>query len=83
MRLPSRVTEVVASSSALGFYLVFSDENLAKQWQENLMVWKFFMNSKRKLYVKRDRNQQGVGKLLGMEEYSGRFIGVAIQSGHS
>lgn len=80
MRLPSRVTEVVASTSALGFYIVFSDENLAKQWQDNLLIWKFLRNSKRKLYVDRDLSQKGVGQLLGMSKYSDRAPGRASYS---
>ncbi|KAI1372343.1 hypothetical protein F4677DRAFT_265645 [Hypoxylon crocopeplum] len=41
LRLPSRVTEIISSTSCGGFCLCFSEEVLASQWQEALLVWKF------------------------------------------
>jgi hypothetical protein len=68
VRLPSRVSEIVASTSALGFYLVFSDEELAAQWRANLLLWDFISNSKRKLYVRRGLSNETLNVMFGIED---------------
>ncbi|KAI0383176.1 hypothetical protein F5Y04DRAFT_250797 [Hypomontagnella monticulosa] len=64
MRLPSRVTEIVSSASSCGFYLCFSDEDLASQWQRALLLWKFREGSRSKLYVDRNIDDGQLNKML-------------------
>ncbi|KAK7977900.1 hypothetical protein PG996_003950 [Apiospora saccharicola] len=62
VRLPGRVTEVVAclagpgagASRVGGFYFVFNDPILAQEWVECLPLWHYVPGSRRKLYIERD-----------------------------
>jgi hypothetical protein len=65
VRLPSRFTQISASSKCDGFYFTVSDEGLAEQWVASLVVWKFLQGSKTQLYVTRNWAQDpNVEKLL-------------------
>ncbi|KAK7980973.1 hypothetical protein PG989_013430 [Apiospora arundinis] len=76
LRLPSRVTEVVAclagplgagaSDRVGGFYFVFSDPVLAQEWQDCLPLWRYVQGSRRKLYVERDVRDEVLHARLGM-----------------
>ncbi|KAK6824816.1 hypothetical protein PG987_012310 [Apiospora arundinis] len=76
LRLPSRVTEVVAclagplgagaSDRVGGFYFVFGDPVLAQEWQDCLPLWRYVQGSRRKLYVERDVRDEVLHARLGM-----------------
>ncbi|KAI2638838.1 hypothetical protein GGS26DRAFT_587609 [Hypomontagnella submonticulosa] len=68
LRLPSRVTEIVSSSSCGGFYIHFSDEQLASEWQKTLLLWKFRDGSKTKLYIDRRIGNSLLNEMLGIPE---------------
>ncbi|KAK8107435.1 uncharacterized protein PG998_009448 [Apiospora kogelbergensis] len=73
LRLPSRVTEVVAclagpgagASRVGGFYFVFSDPILAQEWQDCLPLWRYVQGSRRKLYIERDVRDDVLNARLG------------------
>ncbi|KAK8134296.1 hypothetical protein PG984_006308 [Apiospora sp. TS-2023a] len=74
VRLPGRVTEVVAclagpgagASRVGGFYFVFSDPILAQEWVECLPLWRYVPGSRRKLYVERDVRDDVLHARLGI-----------------
>lgn len=74
VRLPARVTEVVAclagpgagASRVGGFYFVFSDPVLAQEWAECLPLWRHVPGSRRKLYVERDVRDDVLHARLGI-----------------
>ena len=74
LRLPARVTEVVAclagpgagASRVGGFYFVFSDPILAQEWVESLPLWRYVPGSRRKLYVERDVRDDVLHARLGI-----------------
>ncbi|KAK7920774.1 hypothetical protein PG985_008796 [Apiospora marii] len=74
LRLPGRVTEVVAclagpgagASRVGGFYFVFSDPVLAQEWVECLPLWRYVPGSRRKLYVERDVRDDVLHARLGI-----------------
>lgn len=66
IRLPSRVTSIIASTQYGGFYLVFSDSKLADWWNKKLVVWKFIEGSSRKLYVDRYISDESLNHSLGI-----------------
>jgi len=71
IRLPSRVTGIVASTTYKGFYLVFNDKNLAKDWVNGLLVWSFVsragVKSETEAFVVRDVNDDDLNKALGIK----------------
>ncbi|KAI1846490.1 hypothetical protein JX266_007387 [Neoarthrinium moseri] len=68
VRLPSRVTDVVASTSCNGFYLCFSSTETASGWHRALLIWKFSAGSTSKLYVERDMPNRRLNEILGISE---------------
>ncbi|KAH7011231.1 hypothetical protein EDB80DRAFT_711413 [Ilyonectria destructans] len=66
IRLPSRVTSIVASTQYGGYYLVFSDPKLADWWNKKLIVWKLIEGSSRKLYVDRYISDESLNHSLGI-----------------
>ncbi|KAK8086655.1 hypothetical protein PG994_001629 [Apiospora phragmitis] len=74
VRLPTRVTEVVAclagpgagASRVGGFYFVFTDPILAQEWTDCLLLWRYVPGSRRKLYVERDVGDDVLHARLGM-----------------
>ncbi|KAK7948598.1 uncharacterized protein PG986_009484 [Apiospora aurea] len=79
VRLPTRVTEVVAclagpgagASRVGGFYFVFNDPILAQEWVDCLLLWRHVPGSKRKLYVERDVRDDVLYARLGMATSTG------------
>ncbi|CAJ2504197.1 Uu.00g115910.m01.CDS01 [Anthostomella pinea] len=67
LRLPSRVTDIVASTACGGFYLHFCDVDVAKGWHKTLLLWKFVDGSSTDLYLARDISQWYLRHILGME----------------
>ena len=71
IRLPSRVTGIVASTTYEGFYLVFNDKNLAKDWVNGLLVWNFVsragVKSETEAFVVRDVKDDNLNKALGIK----------------
>jgi hypothetical protein len=61
----------VASTTYKGFYLVFNDKNLAKDWVNGLLVWSFVsragVKSETEAFVVRDVNDDDLNKALGIK----------------
>ncbi|KAK7957233.1 uncharacterized protein PG986_006455 [Apiospora aurea] len=53
LRLPSRVSGIVTSTTYGGFYLMFTDTVLAREWAKSLLIWKSVPDHKCWLYVDR------------------------------
>ncbi|CAM1505789.1 Fc.00g114260.m01.CDS01 [Cosmosporella sp. VM-42] len=68
IRLPTRVTRIVASTNCRGFYIVFNDAAFAKWWEDNLIIWKAVKGSKTKIYVDRDMKDSVINARLGIED---------------
>ncbi|KAH9989102.1 hypothetical protein F4779DRAFT_266230 [Xylariaceae sp. FL0662B] len=68
LRLPSRVTDIMSSTSYEGFYLCFSDAEVASRWQDALLVWRFVSGSATRLYVERDIDNNRLNDMLGIAE---------------
>lgn len=68
LRLPSRVTNIVASTSCGGFYLIVGDRDrdLAQWWQREIPFWKFLNGSTRKIYLDRFITDQEINRQLSI-----------------
>ncbi|KAK7915003.1 hypothetical protein PG985_012706 [Apiospora marii] len=64
MRLPSRISEIRATSRRGGFNFIFSDQNLKDGWVKNMRLWD--MDSDGKVYVKWDLSPQDLNRELGI-----------------
>ncbi|KFA80951.1 hypothetical protein S40288_11759 [Stachybotrys chartarum IBT 40288] len=64
IRLPGRAVEMTASKQYNGFYITFSDESLARQWNQNLLIWDFVQGSRRKLYLRCAVEIYNVGRMM-------------------
>ncbi|KFA70539.1 hypothetical protein S40285_09850 [Stachybotrys chlorohalonatus IBT 40285] len=51
LRLPSTVIEIEASTTYGGFLMTFDDENDARMWQKDLLLWRFSDRSKNQVYT--------------------------------
>ena len=67
IRLPGRVTDIVASTTWHGFYMVFSDQDVAKMWQDRLLLWKFVKGQTMHLYVDRNVDNFRLNEMLGIK----------------
>lgn len=70
LRIPSQVIRIEASTRFNGFYLVFSDEHVASEWVDGLLVWRFVHRtngtSKTDVYVWRDVDDKRLNEALGI-----------------
>ncbi|KAK8071824.1 hypothetical protein PG996_005172 [Apiospora saccharicola] len=66
MRLPSRISEIRASSRLGGFNFIFSDDTLKKGWVKNMRLWD--MDGDGGVFVKWDLSQRDLNKELGIRE---------------
>ncbi|KAK8127291.1 hypothetical protein PG984_008399 [Apiospora sp. TS-2023a] len=64
IRLPFRVSKIVASTTCRGFYLEFTDSVLARDWKADLLIWKSVPGQPRWLYVDRDISDEVLRRLL-------------------
>lgn len=64
LRLPFRVSKIVASTTCRGFYLVFTDTVLAHDWVASLLIWKRVPGQERWLYVDRFISDRALARLL-------------------
>ncbi|GAP88107.1 hypothetical protein SAMD00023353_1501310 [Rosellinia necatrix] len=67
IRLPSRVTDIEASTTYSGFTLCIDDLEFARQWEDALIVWKF-ASSRNQLYIQRDIDNRYLNQLLDICE---------------
>lgn len=66
LRLPSRVSQIVATTTYGGFCFVFDDAQLARDWARSFLVWKFYPQSERRLYVDRFVSGEALNSWVGI-----------------
>ncbi|KAK8029322.1 hypothetical protein PG991_006378 [Apiospora marii] len=83
LRLPFRVSKIVASTTCRGFYLVFTDTELARDWVASLLIWKTVPGQERWVYVDRFISDRGLARLLDRAPNRGPAGGFAQVSIHN
>lgn len=83
LRLPFRVSKIVASTTCRGFYLVFTDTFLARDWVASLLIWKTVPGQERWVYVNRFISDRGLARLLDLGPDRGPGALIAVVAVHN